>query len=105
MIPELSPDIIKPFSNFLKMIIEVSWAFSFFEIKDKLSPSIFHCIILWLSWHVIIFSLFIKHVALIQPELEESIFLIILWELILIIVNLFSPAVNNKSLDIINKLS
>ena len=73
------PDKIRPLSNFVKVYILSSCAFSFLEINIKLSFPIFHWIILPLSSPVIIISLFNKQAEYIRPEPEVSIILIKLY--------------------------
>ncbi len=74
ILTELSqlPDKIRPLSNFDKVYILSSCAFSFIEINFKLSFSIFHWIILPFSSPVSIISLFNKQVEIIKPEPDTS---------------------------------
>ena len=100
ILTELSrlPDKIRPLSNFDKVYIQLSCAFSFLAINVKLSFSIFHWIILPFSSPVSIISLFNKQAEYIQPEPDASIIFIKLYVFTLTIDILFTPVISNKSM-------
>ena len=94
----LLTEAIKLFFIFNKALIYSSWAFSFFEIKTKLSPSIFHCLIVFELSPVSIIVLFNIQEALISPALGTSMLLTFLYWFIFIIDISFVPGTINKSL-------